>query len=95
MPVRRPQPPRGARSANTPRVGDSEVSRALAPLVDDVRDLQGRGQPVLADGSRPPALGNDAAGDLWYRGTDGRLARLPAGTDGQVLTMVDGLPRWA
>jgi hypothetical protein len=49
---------------------------------------------VLVDGSLPPELGDDAAGDLWYRDQDGRLARLPAGADGQVLTMVGGLPRW-
>lgn len=90
----RPQPPRGVRSANAPLVGDPATARAIAPVVDDVRELQRRGAAVLVDGSAPPELGGDAVGDLWYRGRDGKLARLPVGTAGQVLTVVDGLPRW-
>ena len=40
------------------------------------------------------ALGSDAAGDImYYSGTD--YVRLAKGTDGQVLTLASGVPRWA
>lgn len=94
MPRARPQPPRSARSASPPRVSDPATSRALGAVASDLRALQEAPLAVLVDGSRPPELGDDAPGDLWYRDADGRLARLPAGQDGQVLTMVGGLPTW-
>lgn len=40
-------------------------------------------------------VGSDATGDMYYRNSDGILTRLPKGVDGQVLTMVAGLPAWA
>lgn len=94
MPRRRPLVPARAASANAPLVGDPQVARAVAPLVTDIQTLQRAPEAVLVDGSRPPALGDDAAGDIWYRDRDGQLARLPAGSNGQVLTIVDGVPAW-
>ncbi len=38
-------------------------------------------------------LGSDADGDLYYR-AGGTLVRLPVGTNGQVLTVVSGIPTW-
>ena len=38
---------------------------------------------------------NDATGDIYYRTAGGAFARLPVGTDGQVLTLASGLPSWA
>lgn len=38
---------------------------------------------------------SDATGDIYYRTAGGAFARLPAGTDGQVLTLASGLPSWA
>lgn len=39
-------------------------------------------------------IGSAAAGDILYRGASA-WARLPKGTDGQVLTLASGLPSWA
>lgn len=39
-------------------------------------------------------IGSAAAGDILYRGVSA-WARLPKGTDGQVLTLASGLPSWA
>lgn len=39
-------------------------------------------------------FGSDADGDIYVR-TGGVLARLPAGGEGQVLTIVSGVPAWA
>lgn len=39
-------------------------------------------------------LGSDATGDIYYRDSSGNLARLPVGTNTQVLTLVSGLPSW-
>lgn len=36
-----------------------------------------------------------AAGDIFYLDGEGHLARLPIGTDGQVLKVVSGVPSWA
>lgn len=36
-----------------------------------------------------------ASGDILYAGAAGALARLPKGTDGQILTLASGLPSWA
>lgn len=94
MPRQRPQPPRTTAYANIPLVKDPETRRALSTLTSDTQALQRAGEAVLVDGSRPPLLGGDATGDLWYRGADGKIARLPAGTNGQVLTMVAGVPTW-
>jgi hypothetical protein len=35
------------------------------------------------------------SGDLLYAGAAGALARLPKGSDGQILTLASGLPSWA
>ncbi|MBT9293284.1 hypothetical protein [Prosthecodimorpha staleyi] len=35
------------------------------------------------------------SGDLLYAGAAGALARLPKGSDGQILTLASGLPAWA
>lgn len=40
-------------------------------------------------------IGSDATGDIYYRNSGGRLARLAAGTDGHVLTLASGIPSWA
>lgn len=40
-------------------------------------------------------LGSDATGDTYYRNSSGYLTRLPAGTNGHVLTLSGGLPSWA
>lgn len=39
-------------------------------------------------------LGSDAPQDLLKRGTSGSLERIPIGTDGDVLTIVSGVPVW-
>jgi hypothetical protein len=39
-------------------------------------------------------LGSDATADVYYRGSDGLLKRLPAGSNGQVLKLSSGLPSW-
>lgn len=36
-----------------------------------------------------------AVGDIFYLDAEGHLARLPVGTDGQVLKVASGLPSWA
>ena len=55
--------------------------------------------PVNTDilgGGTIMGLGADATGDLYYRAaTTGLLTRLPIGTTGQVLKVVDGVPAWA
>jgi hypothetical protein len=40
------------------------------------------------------ALGEDAPGDLWFRSPAGAFTRLPIGLEGQVLTVVGGVPTW-
>lgn len=40
-------------------------------------------------------LGSDATGDTYYRNSSGYFTRLPAGTDGHVLTLASGIPSWA
>lgn len=47
--------------------------------------------------SSPPtmSLGSDATGDVYYRNAGGLLTRLPAGTNGHVLTLSSGVPSWA
>lgn len=40
-------------------------------------------------------LGSDATGDIFYRNSSGYLTRLPAGTNGHVLTLASGIPSWA
>lgn len=39
-------------------------------------------------------LGSDANGDIYYRAA-GVIARLPVGSEGQILEIVSGLPAWA
>ena len=53
-------------------------------------------QYLLADGTRPLAIGSDADGDLWYRSSSA-IARLAKGTADQVLTMNAGAtaPEWS
>jgi hypothetical protein len=49
----------------------------------------------LALGTTYTMLGSDATGDLYYRNASGIFARLPIGTEGQVLSVsADGLPYW-
>lgn len=45
-------------------------------------------------GSAEFDLGSDETGDIYYRGPSGALVNLNPGTDGQVLTLVAGLPDW-
>lgn len=40
-------------------------------------------------------LGSDATGDTYYRNSSGYFTRLPAGTNGHVLTLASGIPSWA
>jgi len=40
-------------------------------------------------------LGSDATNDMYYRNSSGNLARIPAGTNGYVLTSNSGVPTWA
>ena len=40
-------------------------------------------------------LGSDAPQDLLKRGISGSLERIPIGTDGDVLTVISGVPGWA
>lgn len=40
-------------------------------------------------------LTSDATGDTYYRDSSGYFTRLPAGTDGNVLTLASGIPSWA
>ena len=47
-----------------------------------------------SSGAVSPALGSDANGDIYYRGS-GVLARLPIGSEGQVLTVSSSLPAWS
>lgn len=95
MPRRRPLAPATSAYANAPLVQDPEVRRAIDPLVRDLQQLQKGARAVLEDGSRAFALGDDATGDIWYRDKDGIVRRLPLGNEGDVLTVVGGLPRWA
>lgn len=37
-------------------------------------------------------IGSDATGDMYYRNSGGDLTRLPAGTDGQIISYASGLP---
>lgn len=46
-------------------------------------------------GGTKVALGSDATGDVWYRDAGGNLTRRGIGSNGQVLTVVSGLPAWA
>lgn len=39
--------------------------------------------------------GSDATGDTYYRNSGGFFTRLPAGTNGHVLTLAAGIPSWA
>lgn len=95
MPRQRAAPPATVSYASALQVADQEVQRALDAITRDLQGLQKGQLAVLVDGSRPPVLGDDATGDLWYRDRNGKLVRLPAGVDGQVLTMVGGVPAWA
>lgn len=40
-------------------------------------------------------VGSDATGDIYYRSAGGVFTRLPAGTNGHVLTLAAGIPSWA
>lgn len=40
-------------------------------------------------------VGSDATGDLYYRSAGGLFTRLPAASDGNVLTQASGIPSWA
>jgi hypothetical protein len=40
-------------------------------------------------------VGSDATGDIYYRNSGGLFTRLPAGTNGHVLTLAVGIPSWA
>jgi hypothetical protein len=40
-------------------------------------------------------LGSDATGDSYYRDASGIFTRLPAGSEGDLLTIISGVPGWA
>lgn len=50
---------------------------------------------IRPDGLWHVDLGSDATGDTYYRNSSGYFTRLPAGTDGHVLTLASGIPSWA
>lgn len=50
--------------------------------------------PRVDGGNWQVNLGSDATGDIYYRNSIGKFTRLPAGTEGQVLTMRSGIPVW-
>jgi hypothetical protein len=95
MPRQRPSAPRSSPFASVPLVADPTTRRAISDVATAVQLLQQAPGAVLVDGSQPPQLGDDAPGDLWYRDLDGKLQRLPIGTSGQVLTVINGLPVWS
>lgn len=45
-------------------------------------------------GSVAMALGSDATGDIYYRNSNGFLARLPIGANGDNMTIIGGIPAW-
>lgn len=80
----------------------SKVAASALPTIDITTTtgiLGGnRIAPTLSDKTLVNATlntGSDATGDMFYRGADGKLARLGIGTTGQVLTATPGAPAWA
>ncbi|HEY0171902.1 MAG TPA: Ig-like domain-containing protein [Pyrinomonadaceae bacterium] len=49
---------------------------------------------AIGAGATQFSVGGDAAGDIYYRDSAGKLARLAAGAAGQTLEVVSGLPTW-
>lgn len=77
--------PDTSRSIALPRVQDPQVQRALELVADALRDLM-RDAPLPRSG---------AEGDVFYRGSDGRVVALELGSAGQVLTAAATAPTWA
>lgn len=58
------------------------------------------GESSLVGGQEPPAQSGmknpmTAIGDLIRGGLSGAAVRIPIGTEGQILTVIDGKPQWA
>ena len=60
----------------------------------DVQALTAHGL-ISALGNLRINVGSDAAGDLYVRGADGSLVRVPIGTSGQFLRVSGAAPAWA
>lgn len=81
----KPTTPRTGRAIAPPLVQGGPAARAIRELSDAAN--------VIA--TEPSIPGKGSTGDLYYRDADGAVVRLPIGTAGQVLTVVDGLPTWS
>ncbi|MBT9293295.1 hypothetical protein [Prosthecodimorpha staleyi] len=85
--------------ASSPATLDTlnELAAALgndANFATTVTTALGNKQPLSAVLTAFAALAW-TSGDLLYAGAAGALARLPKGSDGQILTLASGLPSWA
>ena len=80
------------------RITDDALARLLAARLGARRDrARLTGATGAAGGTGDPPFSNPMAadGDLIRGGESGAPVRLPVGADGQVLTVVSGLPAWA
>jgi hypothetical protein len=68
---------------------------ALGQVVDTSTGLVDYTAKVMKPTAPYVAVGSDATGDLYYRGTGGTLSRLALGVENQVLTANASLPYWA
>jgi len=71
----------------------SKINTGLTGNLVGDTDSQSIGNKTLAAGTKI-GIGSDAAGDMYYRASDGSLTRIPVGAEGQVLVIVSGLPTW-
>lgn len=78
-------------------LGATSMVRVLWPHIFNARDFMGRfaAHKLLSSAHSDTVIGDVAAGDLIYGNSTPGWARLPKGTDDQVLTLVSGLPAWA
>lgn len=100
-----PEPawPAGAFRLSVVRVNDTQTSITLAQDTDTTNDIRDRRMPWsdeathnLLSATHPDTLtGSVVAGDIVYGNSTPKWARLPKGSDGQVLTLASGLPSWA
>ncbi|MDR3706646.1 MAG: hypothetical protein P4L28_12165 [Paludibacteraceae bacterium] len=76
--------------------GTGSTSKNFVDLTTDqtIAGVKTFSSGLSASGNVQLTLGSDAAGDIFYRGSDGYLKKLAKGTDGQVLTLTSGLPSW-
>lgn len=74
-------------SGNAILKGNTDVY--LAPFNESVNLLLHNTNGIIMN------LGSDAAGDIYYRSSGGNIARLPVGSNDNVLTLSSGLPAWS